>query len=408
LKKELLFAILMKAISLLSSFWLTAILVRTLTPEQYGIWATYFATITLLLTFDLGISNSYRNDITYAWINNSKQHAIKITNELFNINLIISALLLIMLLFFADSYEKISFIILGVVIFYFNTLNVFLLSTMRSGIIDLIQLLINIIFCSVIISGWFDEYISILYLSCTLIFINIIIRVSFNFFIFRKITPTIISFKTTLNNFKKKAIISLLFFLSQILFSIFLVIDRYLILYYCNSSQSGYYDIAYKLCSIYLIGSLVLIKPLWSRIALKPENSKRINLLYNLMLMILLILMSITSIYLNEIISLWVKITYRFSLLESSLILAFFFCIIAITKDCYIFNALHKLKIQVIGFFIAILGKMILFMILIYSYSVNISLVLISNLPLLILYFVFHFFSSKHLKEATYPNKDLM
>ncbi|EPU3937306.1 hypothetical protein ACVWYD_003912, partial [Morganella morganii] len=149
MKKELLFAILMKAISLLSSFWLTAILVRTLTPEQYGIWATYFATITLLLTFDLGISNSYRNDITYAWINNSKQHAIKITNELFNINLIISALLLIMLLFFADSYEKISFIILGVVIFYFNTLNVFLLSTMRSGIIDLIQLLINIIFCSV-------------------------------------------------------------------------------------------------------------------------------------------------------------------------------------------------------------------------------------------------------------------
>lgn len=396
----------MKGISLLSSFWLTAIIVSKLTPEQYGLWATYFATITLLLTFDLGISNSYRNNITHAWIYNGKKEAIEITNELFNINLIISILLLVILLCFTDSYDKASFIILGIVIFYFNTLNVFLLSTMRSGIVDLIQALVNITFCFLVISGLLDKYISILFLSSILILINIIIRIFFSLALFKRITPVILPVKAIFNKFKHKAITSLLFFLSQILFAILLIMDRYLILYFCDSSLSGYYDIAYKLCSIYLVGSLVLIKPLWSRIALGNESSRKINFIYNFILIILFLFMAITSIYLNELISLWVTIKYKFTIYESMLILLFFFSIITITKNCYIFNAINKIKIQVIGFLFTILGKvMILFLLTLY-YTINIRLVLLSNLSLIILCILFHFISIKYLKNTTTMNKD--
>ncbi|MBL7937415.1 MAG: hypothetical protein JNM51_16535, partial [Bacteroidia bacterium] len=72
-KKNILASVLIKGISVVTSFVLVPLTIHYLNPINYGIWLTLYSVISWFGLLDIGLGNGLRNKFAEAIANNDKQ-----------------------------------------------------------------------------------------------------------------------------------------------------------------------------------------------------------------------------------------------------------------------------------------------------------------------------------------------
>jgi O-antigen/teichoic acid export membrane protein len=215
--------------------------------------------------------------------------------------------------------------------------------------------------------------------------------------------PTVnkLSLLNALRTVKLKVRMSVGFFLAQLSFAFVILSDRYYIFNFLGSEAAGNYDLFYKVFNLFLVVSLIFIKPVWAKLAedSSAEKVKKIKVLYNVFLCFLIFFIFIFCFFVNDIVYLWLGKGYELSMVDAFLFGSFFFFLIAIAKSCYILNALNKVDIQWKVFFIYLILKfVILFFILIDPVSLSLSLILSSNGLLFFVFVFLEFYIGRYCK----------
>jgi O-antigen/teichoic acid export membrane protein len=95
-KKNILFGITFKGISVFLNFLVVPILILFLGKIEYGVWITVFSTVNWIFTFDLGIGQGLRNKLTEALSDNDKLKARQIISTSYVFITVFSFVILIM------------------------------------------------------------------------------------------------------------------------------------------------------------------------------------------------------------------------------------------------------------------------------------------------------------------------
>lgn len=391
--------------------------------ESFGVWLTILSLITWIYIMDFGISNSLRNMLTNAIEKKDDIQIKKLISTTYTVMLIplVIILYLGLTISFLDwseifnitekKYEVNSLmkiiLFLFPFVFYFNTISYIYHAYFKSYIVNIMQFLNLFINCVVIyilaLSGVGDLVtMGIVYFS-----INIIIYLFFTMlFLFKKRLFILFNYKY----FETKLIKPLLgtgvaFFILDIASIILYNSGPLLISYFFNPSYSVNFQLPYKLLNVFLTISTIFLTPLWtvmlSYYALKNiEAIKSINKKILKYLVIIILMVLISTIFVNQIIAIWIgedfNIEYLFIFLVAIIV------ILSIVAHLFqtLLNSMNKIFIQVIVFSVAIVISisMMYFCVKVLDlgiYSFLLSLIIGIGIPSILLPIIFIRYISK-------------
>lgn len=280
-----------RIIAVASNFIITAILIRELESEVYGIYALLISLINWVYFFDLGINKGLKNQATKFYENNNFDKIESILNTSLGASSALVLVLIIPLFSIIDVKEiilkkdnvNIELISNSIYIFFTiisikfisNSINQVSLSLHQSEKVALSTSLLSLmvlisIFCCLAVGIKINLLIILIIELLGTLFSSGVLLI----FLLKKFNLKILIFK----RFDIQLLISVLkdsFFLFGIqVGSLLLVaIDRLLILNYTTDSINiAQYDIAYKIFALVLFPFTIISKPLWASFAAAINN----------------------------------------------------------------------------------------------------------------------------------------
>lgn len=399
--------------------------------EAYGLWLIILSVVTWFYIMDFGISNSLRNYLTEALEKRNMLFANKIVSTTYIIMLI--PLIFLIILGLVSNYlvnwniifnvsenqeetEKLFKIAFSLFpfIFYLNTITYIYHAYFKSYIVNIMQFLNLFVNCIIIKIFDFFEIGNLVTLGLIYFLTNISIYLFFTILFLLKEKGTI---KIKLSYFDPKLINSLLglglgFFFLDIASLALLNSGPFLISYFFNPSFSVKFQLPYKLLSIFLTLSTIILSPLWTLIIKKMVtksysdilaiNKKIITLMVSVFSVIF-----VSTFFLNFVIYIWVgkyyDIEWTFLLLVSTIVM------LSIITHVYktLLNAMSIVYIQVVVYMCGTIVCFLLMFIFLkflnlsvyyFLMSINIGLLI----PALLLPVIFYTRLYKLKKEADY------
>lgn len=399
--------------------------------EAYGLWLIILSVVTWFYIMDFGISNSLRNYLTEALEKRNMLFANKIVSTTYIIMLIPLIFLIILglvsnylvnwnIIFNVSENQeeteklfKIAFFLFSF-IFYLNTITYIYHAYFKSYIVNIMQFLNLFVNCIIIKIFDFFEIGNLVTLGLIYFLTNISIYLFFTILFLLKEKGTI---KIKLSYFDPKLINSLLglglgFFFLDIASLALLNSGPFLISYFFNPSFSVKFQLPYKLLSIFLTLSTIILSPLWTLIIKKMVtksysdilaiNKKIITLMVSVFSVIF-----VSTFFLNFAIYIWVgkyyDIEWTFLLLVSTIVM------LSIITHVYktLLNAMSIVYIQVVVYMCGTIVCFLLMFIFLkflnlsvyyFLMSINIGLLI----PALLLPVIFYTRLYKLKKEADY------
>ncbi|AYX84277.1 MULTISPECIES: hypothetical protein [Staphylococcus] len=399
--------------------------------EAYGLWLIILSVVTWFYIMDFGISNSLRNYLTEALEKRNMLFANKIVSTTYIIMLIPLIFLIILglvsnylvnwnIIFNVSENQeeteklfKIAFFLFPF-IFYLNTITYIYHAYFKSYIVNIMQFLNLFVNCIIIKIFDFFEIGNLVTLGLIYFLTNISIYLFFTILFLLKEKGTI---KIKLSYFDPKLINSLLglglgFFFLDIASLALLNSGPFLISYFFNPSFSVKFQLPYKLLSIFLTLSTIILSPLWTLIIKKMVtksysdilaiNKKIITLMVSVFSVIF-----VSTFFLNFAIYIWVgkyyDIEWTFLLLVSTIVM------LSIITHVYktLLNAMSIVYIQVVVYMCGTIVCFLLMFIFLkflnlsvyyFLMSINIGLLI----PALLLPVIFYTRLYKLKKEADY------
>ncbi len=384
LKKNTVFGLFYKSISILLIYLTVPLLIEGLGLEQYGVWITMYSIFGWIYSLDLGIGNGLKNNLTIAFSKEQKresnQYIVTAFVGVFCIAIVF--LLLFSLIIFLvpistslnidlkEKYLKTIFSITLISVVFNFVLSLYkqlFHSLQKSYLVELASLLINFtLFLLFYILE--NKNIKLSLLSVTIIYgvVNIIIALIFNFKFFADQKGLRLSF----NHFrmsKAKQIfkIGVQFFLIQICLIIILTTDNLLIAYFLGTTEVALYDNVNKLFQIFLIGTTVVLMPLWTLFADAYNEKdfdwirktiKRLNYWFIVLSFVVLTMVFFGS----DILFFWIGKDLSYP--KYLILLMGVFVLIRVYGNIYIYavNGFGKIKLQTILFVIGAIANILL------------------------------------------------
>ena len=399
--------------------------------EAYGLWLIILSVVTWFYIMDFGISNSLRNYLTEALEKRNMLFANKIVSTTYIIMLIPLIFLIILglvsnylvnwnIIFNVSENQeeteklfKIAFFLFPFIV-YLNTITYIYHAYFKSYIVNIMQFLNLFVNCIIIKIFDFFEIGNLVTLGLIYFLTNISIYLFFTILFLLKEKGTI---KIKLSYFDPKLINSLLglglgFFFLDIASLALLNSGPFLISYFFNPSFSVKFQLPYKLLSIFLTLSTIILSPLWTLIIKKMVtksysdilaiNKKIITLMVSVFSVIF-----VSTFFLNFAIYIWVgkyyDIEWTFLLLVSTIVM------LSIITHVYktLLNAMSIVYIQVVVYMCGTIVCFLLMFIFLkflnlsvyyFLMSINIGLLI----PALLLPVIFYTRLYKLKKEADY------
>ncbi|MEL0538302.1 hypothetical protein [Staphylococcus debuckii] len=320
---------------------------------------------------DFGISNSLRNKLTEAIKLNDRPLQQRLIATSYLIMLIPTVVLIgvgLCVNYFVNWAEllnathhqfeinvmvKIAFVLFPI-IFYLNTITYIYHAFFKSYIVNAIQFF-NLFISSVVIFFLAPSFEGNLIIMALAYFaINILVYLIFTWDFIRKSHFNIVSIKY----FDKSLIKDLLsmgiaFFLLDIASLFLLNSGPILISYFFNPEYSVVFQLPYKLLSIFLTVSTIFLSPLWTLVinyyvANDLKSIQSINKKIAVYLCGLIIIILISTLFINEGIYLWIGHNYHIKI--TTILLIAFIVILSIIAHTYktLLNAISKIYIQVV------------------------------------------------------------
>ncbi|MBI3518188.1 MAG: MATE family efflux transporter [Bacteroidetes bacterium] len=283
-KKNILASVLVKCISVVTSFVLVPLTIHYLNPVNYGIWLTLYSVISWFGLLDIGLGNGLRNKFAEALANNDTKSArIYLSTAYAMLSIIMGSACILFLLAnqFLDwptilnvdaskvfELRKVMAILFG---FFCLQLVVKLISSVlladqRTAIAGSINTVASVISLVVVYILTKTTSESLLYLAFSIGLINVIVPVVVSIWFFRthykNYAPSLkhVNFKYA----KSLMNIGFMFFLFQSTALIVVATDNVIISQLMGAESVTPYNIALKYLSPITIGFTLISAPLWS------------------------------------------------------------------------------------------------------------------------------------------------
>lgn len=347
--------------------------------ESYGVWLVILSIITWFYIMDFGISNSLRNLLTEAVQNKDE---IRISRLIYTTYLIMLIPLIILLLVGlvinnivnwseilnvkgepdqVNSLLQISFLLFPFV-FYLNTISYIYHSFFKSYIVSILQFLNLFINCIVIYLVSFLQDGSVVTMGKIYFSINILVYLIATFYFFiRQKKLRILSFK----NYETKLIKPLLsmgisFFILDISSILLYNSGPLIISSFFNPIIAINFQLPYKLLTIFVTLSHIVLTPLWTLIItqMTKKNYKEIKKVQKKLILFLIavsIIILILTLFINKVIEIWIGKNYEID--KKFVLIIAILVILSIVCHTYqtLLKSMGKLYIQTFIFIIAII-----------------------------------------------------
>lgn len=285
LKINLLASFILKAINIGISLLIVPITLQALDKEKYGLWLTLNSFITWFALFDFGLGNGLRNKFAEAKAKNNLALCQTYVSTTFAIIAIIIGVVFILFmacqpflhwssLLNAKPGEENELSILAIIVFSFFCLQfilkqttVILLADQKSGMVELIGLLGNVLsLLGILAVLHFFSSNSLLSLGIILSACPVIVLAAVYFILFNGRYKV---FKPAINKINFKYSKSLLglgvqFFIAQISSIVIFSTSNLIISQIMGPGQVTPYNIAFKYFNLITLGFQVVLAPFWS------------------------------------------------------------------------------------------------------------------------------------------------
>ncbi|MCR1871665.1 hypothetical protein NSA33_00675 [Mammaliicoccus lentus] len=347
--------------------------------ETYGVWLVILSIITWFYIMDFGISNSLRNLLTEAVQNKDEKrisHLIYTTYLIMLIPLIVLLIVGMVLNNIINWSEvlnvkgkpeqvnrllQISFLLFPFV-FYLNTISYIYHSFFKSYIVNILQFLNLFINCVVIYILSFLQDGSVITMGIIYFSINISVYLiaTFYFFLSHK-KLSILSFE----NYDKKLIKPLLsmgisFFILDVSSILLYNSGPLIISSFFNPIIAINFQLPYKLLTIFVTLSHIILTPLWTLILtqMTKKNYKEIKNVQKKLILFLIalsIIILIFTLFINKVIEIWIGKNYEID--NKFILIIAILVILSIVCHTYqtLLKSMGKLYIQTFIFIIAII-----------------------------------------------------
>jgi O-antigen/teichoic acid export membrane protein len=401
-KRQILYSIIIKGISLLIGLLYVPLLLNYLTQEKYGIWLTLVSILGWFSFFDLGMGNGLRNKLTEAFAKHDFESGRKLVSTTYAMLICIFSVVLVIFHisnFFInwnsvlntktiDSNEL--YVLTSVVFTFFiirfiaQIVSVIFLADQNpsaNNIIttsgNLLSFLIVLILTKITINGNLILLGTIISAVPVILFIVVSVAVFNNRY--KKLKPSVkeIDFEVS------KGIINLgaRFFFLQITYIIIFTTSNFFIAQFYGPGEVAVYNIAYKYFQIPVMVYAIFMSPLWSAVTdayVKSDfNWMKKTLKYANLLSAIFSAGVLLMIFLsNWVYKIWIgdKILIPFGL---SVTLGIYTIIdLFITPYSYFINGIGKLKISLILTVFGIIVYLILIYVLKDKFGNSIGIVL--------------------------------
>lgn len=347
--------------------------------EAYGVWLVILSIITWFYIMDFGISNSLRNLLTEAVQNKDEKrisHLIYTTYLIMLIPLIILLLVGLIVNNIMNWSEilnvkgepeqvnrllQISFLLFPFV-FYLNTISYIYHSFFKSYIVNILQFLNLFINCVVIYVLSFQQDGSVVTMGIIYFSINILVYLIATFYFFiRHKKLHILSFE----NYEKKLIKPLLsmgisFFILDISSILLYNSGPLIISSFFNPIIAINFQLPYKLLTIFVTLSHIILTPLWTLIItqMTKKNYKEIKNVQKKLVLFLIavsIIILIFTLFINKVIEIWIGKNYEIG--NKFVLIIAILVILSIVCHTYqtLLKSMGKLYIQTFILIIAII-----------------------------------------------------
>ncbi|KZY26360.1 hypothetical protein A3728_16145 [Sulfitobacter sp. HI0040] len=272
----------MRVLTVAASFATTAILLRAMSLDQYGIWALLITVQTWINLFDLGIGNGLRTRVAESLANGRIKEAasnISMAYAVFTLIFILLMVALIPTVIVVDwqSFLNVSTIgsselrgavgataLLTSLILVTNLINPVAAAVQRNSYTAVAIFIHAAIFLVlavlILVTGW-GSVLTFLVLRGTL---NVVVNLGFTIWFYsqrREIKPYV---TTDLRGSRGLISLGFGFFIVQIAMLVLFSTDQFLIVKLLGPEQVPQYDVVYKLFSLFVTVHLMVAGPLWS------------------------------------------------------------------------------------------------------------------------------------------------
>lgn len=283
-KKNILASVLIKGISVVTSFVLVPLTIHYLNPINYGIWLTLYSVISWFGLLDIGLGNGLRNKFAEAIANNDKQSArIYVSTAYAMLSIIMGAACILFLIINqyldwphilnVDSTKIIELRKVMAILFGFFCLQLvvklissILLADQRTALAGAINTIASVISLIVVYILTKTTNESLLYLAISIGVINIIVPIVVSIWFYKTYykdySPSLkyVNFKYAKNLMS----VGIMFFLFQSTALIVVATDNIIISRLMGAESVTPYNIALKYLSPITVGFTLISAPLWS------------------------------------------------------------------------------------------------------------------------------------------------
>ena len=383
-KKNIIGALLIKGLSIITGLVLVPLTIHYINPSKYGIWLTLSSMIAWISFFDIGFTHGLRNKFAEARARGDKSVAkIYISTTYYYISIIFILLWIFLmavnqliswhsLLSLPPAMEKeVSQLAMLIFTYFclqfiFRIINTILTANQQPALASLIDMMGQLFALLIIFALTKLTNGSLLYLGLAVGIAPTVILVAANIYFFKtKFKDYRPSLKYVKNEYAKDIMkLGLKFFVLQVSAIIQFETSLFLIAHYFGTEEVTNYNIAFKYFSVLQMGFTILLSPLWSGVTdayssgevawIKNAVKKYILILIPFLITGLIMLIAADKVY-----ELWIgKNIVHIDFNISLLCLIFFSTTMFASIFVSVINGIGALRIQ---FFTAIIGSFCFF-----------------------------------------------
>lgn len=428
LKKTFFIIGIFRVLIIISNFVITALLIRVLGRENFGIYVALLSVFTWMFLFDLGLGKGMRNYVTKALSNNNynlaKQYISTSYISIFIITLIlyilamaiISTIDLSALLNINTIEENNLFNIMTILItfffikFFLGLVDQNLYAIHRSEIVTINTFNTNLLYIFglviILIVEPFNSMLNVALSFGIAMLISYSIATIWFFYKHDNLLPSVRYF--SIMKFGKIINDGYKILLIQLSFLLIVGLDRLIILKYLTPGEVADYDITYKVMSLLLFPFSIIAQPLWSSYteAYARKDMIWIKKTYKklyIMSGIMLIGVFILAYFINDITRIWLGITLSVDL---KIVIAIGFLMLLTmwsTMHSDFLMGINKYKISLVSIIIGLFIKFILLYFLYKTNTLNLFAVVFSAIAG---YSIFCLISPFYVKRLIASKKD--
>lgn len=285
-KKNVLYMVVYKGISILAGLLLVPITINYVDSENYGLWLTLSSMIAWMSFFDIGINNGLKNKLAEALARKDYKLGRKYVSTTYAILALIFIPLMLILLFIvpfipwesllniSSKYGNSLVVAICILVVYFclnfilSTINVVMMADQQPADASLRSLVQQLVSLAIIYILTLTTKGSLVNLCLALCASPLIVVLFFNFSLFRgkyaELAPSFnnIDFRVAPDLMK----LGIQFFIIQVAGVIQWQMANFLIIRYFGAVSVTEYNIAYKYFSILTMGWGILNTPVWAAV----------------------------------------------------------------------------------------------------------------------------------------------